>query len=303
MEILRRDSDRAKALGTAFENVQRSAADSNGRALLQWAITQLALMNTAQADAELERAKQELSAAFKSDPRDYSIAELSNQVQQATVSEPLARRILHEDEATQIALVHTYLDEGAPEELGDAISMLILNRSALILPIMESRAEEILKDQYSSRTAHPNLVPDRVLNIVLAAIPAGGDAVALRMASRLMAIDEARFGHLVGDTLAAAYNLRNPITVAYDGLDLGDPRVGARLAEWVESAIKTPTGIKAAQTKLWWSEALAKRYDGPPTDAQWATDPLVERLGSSAQAVKNEVLRLTAAAVEKGARK
>ena len=103
-----------------------------------------------------------------------------------------------------------------------------------------------------------------------------GDEQALRVISKLVALDENRFGRLVGRTLANAGNWRNPFSVIYSGLEIGDEAVSRYVAAWVESALASNTMQRT------WAEAMLDRYGRVPGDSEWATDPIVSRLNDRA---------------------
>jgi hypothetical protein len=119
---------------------------------------------------------------------------------------PPARTILDLGEADQIAFINRTMELGFPVSRADQMTMLIVNRSALALPLIEAKLEEDLK---SAST------PKGLVNTAIEMIAYAGDEQALQAVRKLMAIDERRFGPLVGRTLDNAGNWRNPFTLAY----------------------------------------------------------------------------------------
>jgi hypothetical protein len=219
--------------------------------------------------------------------------------------EPLARRILKETEDDQTAFMKSFLDQGAPAEMGDALTMLVLNKSALVLPLMEQKVEQVLKSASPAECFSDKSVdPQSFVNMIVAMITYAGNGQALQMARRLIKIDENRFGRLVSDTLIQSAAWRNPFGLAYSGLEIGDPAMDKRIAAWGESQLTHKAGTTAAQMKRWWAEAMVDKYGGAPTERQWAEDPIAARLSAPpAESVHNEMLRLAVELLEKRSRK
>lgn len=105
--------------------------------------------------------------------------------------------ILRKSEAYQIAFIRSDLDQGMQGD-NDPPVMLILNRSSLVLPMIEKKIEEVLKspnplDCFTDKTVDPQ----KFVDVAAWSIPSAGDENALREVGRLIAIDEKRFGMLV----------------------------------------------------------------------------------------------------------
>jgi hypothetical protein len=113
---------------------------------------------------------------------------------------------------------------------------------------------------------------ERFIDLASAMVAYAGDEQALRGVSKLMAVDEARFGPLVGRTLNNAGNWRNPFTVAYQGLAFGDESLSQHIAGWAESALISNRMQRA------WAEAMLERYGSVPDESAWDTDPIASRL-------------------------
>lgn len=125
-----------------------------------------------------------------------------------------------------------------------------------------------------------------------------GDAQALRAIAKLVAVDESRFGPLVGRTLDNAGNWRNPFTVVYKGLELGDEGVARRVTAWVESALASNRMQRA------WAEAMLDKYGKVPDETEWATDPIASRLEDRASPeLRQSVGRFAAEALRNRAKK
>jgi hypothetical protein len=145
--------------------------------------------------------------------------------------------------------------------------------------------------------------------------------------SKLLRVDEKRFGYLVEQTLVAARTYGNPFPVAYQGFDIGDPAIDSRIASWAEKELlpppppprgysRVPDGERFRQldiaaregiirdARTLWAEALVDKYGGVPSEAQWRSDPIVSRLKpSETDPVHDEMIRLTAEVVEKRAKR
>jgi hypothetical protein len=217
--------------------------------------------------------------------------------------EPVSSRILKWSEAEQTTWLNGHLADGMPPN--EAITMLVLNKSALTLPILENKIEEILRSRSPQELfTNPSADPQRVAGVAAAMIAYAGDEQALREESKLMKIDEQRFGKLVDLTLFHAINRANPFTLAYKGFEIGDPAIDKRIIAWIENEFGFEHGTKdpmrGVTAKRFWAEAMVDRYNGAPTPSQWATDPVAPRLKSENDASLHEqMIRLTSEAVLK----
>jgi hypothetical protein len=227
------------------------------------------------------------------------------QQQPAPRQESLANRILRMSEADQVSYVNSRLDQGLVGVDDDAIDVLVLNRSSLVLPMIEKKIEEVIKsrsplDSFTDKAADPQ----KFIDLAASLVPCAGDEYALKEASKLLAVDERRFGMLVRNTLLAAENLRNPFTVAYRGFEIGDPAVDKRIVAWVGSQFDVAPEFGHRQLKHWWAEAMAEKYGAAPTEGNWANDPITTRIQPElAASLHDEILRLGAEAFEKQTKK
>ena len=155
------------------------------------------------------------------------------------------------------------LEQHFPENDGDRFSLLLVNRSALVIPLIESKIETELGS--SSRS-------ERFIELASAMIAYAGDEYSVRAISKLIRIDEERFGTLVGRTLDNAGKWRNPFGVAYRALDLGDGAVARYTTAWAEAAL---TLNRMQRT---WAEAMVVRYGKVPDESVWDTDPIASRI-------------------------
>ncbi|PWU12664.1 MAG: hypothetical protein C5B51_00350 [Terriglobia bacterium] len=241
---------------------------------------------------------------------------------QATPDTP-AWRLVRASEDEQIRAVNSVLDQGMRPDLLPGISLLIFNKSSLVLPMFEKKIEEVLKS-----TCSPNCFSDKSVNsqrFVDAAawvIADTGDDQALKEVAKLMDVDEKRFGNLVGVVLDRSTRNHNPFVVAYHGFAIGRPAVDRRVGAWAESKLITDPAERAREEaaarkfgakpapppsdkmKRAWAEAMLDQYGYLPTEAQWARDPIVSRLSPSfAASLHNEMMQLVLEAIERRGRK
>jgi hypothetical protein len=217
-------------------------------------------------------------------------------------------RILHMSEAEQIAYVNSDLSKGMPVDQYGPLGMLVLNRSSLVLPMLERKIEEVLRsptplDCFTDKTVDPS----HVVDLAAATIAYAGDEEALKEISKLIALDEKRFGMLVRNTLVAAQNRRNPFVVAYGGLEIGDPATDKRIAEWIGPQFDggyDDSEFRQAQLRRWWADAMLEKYGRAPNEANWADDPIASRIKPElAASLRSEILQLAAEAFEKRPKK
>jgi hypothetical protein len=173
------------------------------------------------------------------------------------------KSILRVSEAEQVEFVKSVLEQHFPENEGDRFSLLLINRSALVVPLIESTIESELGR--ASRS-------ERFIDLASTMIAYAGNEHSVRAISRLIRIDERRFGTLIGRTLDNAGKWGNPFGVAYQALDLGDGTVAGYTAAWAESALASDRMHRA------WAEAMLERYGRAPSESEWAQDPIASRL-------------------------
>jgi hypothetical protein len=166
-----------------------------------------------------------------------------------------------------------------------------------VVPLAEKKIEEVLKSTSpATRFADSTVDPEKFVANAVGLIRGAGDENALKAASQLMKIDEARFGFMVGNILFNAMGYRNPFTVAYRGLAIGDPATDSRIAEWTEAQLSQ--GVKSTQQS--WAEAMLDKYSVVPNADQWATDPVAMRLSPKVlDLVQSNVTRLAVETIEK----
>jgi hypothetical protein len=179
---------------------------------------------------------------------------------------PSARHILELSESEQAKFVNETIDAGFPDGSADQMTMLIINRSALVLPLLERRVVVELRSQSPSKD---------VIATATEMIAYAGNDHAFQTISRLIAIDADRFGPLVERTLDNAMDFRNPFTLAYRRLEIGDEAISRRIAAWADARLATN------RMQRLWAEAMVDRYQRVPDGEQWANDPLAVRLNTS----------------------
>jgi hypothetical protein len=237
---------------------------------------------------------------------------------QGVPDSPDWRRMLKASEAEQTAWINSDLDRGMPTVDPDAsvLTMLILNRSSVALPLIEQKIEQVLRspsplDCFTDKSADAQ----KFVGVAAAMIAYAGDEQALREISKLIKVDERRFGGLVEGTLINARSYRNPFIVAYRGLEIGDPAVDSRIAAWAEvqladerpplrsrggPALEPVPESEMRQVRRWWAEAMVEKYGRVPTEMEWATDPLVSRLKPyRAAALHDEIMRVASGVVQR----
>ena len=174
-----------------------------------------------------------------------------------------ARKILESTDAEQIQFINASLEQGLPDSRADQMTMLVINRSSITLPLIEEKLEEALKQQSP---------PQRFIDTAAELIAYAGDEQALYAIVKLIRLDEIRFARLVGRALTHSANWRNPFTLAYRGLQMGDEGVARYTTTWAEAAL---TSTRMQRT---WAEAMAVRYGKVPDESVWSTDPIASRL-------------------------
>jgi hypothetical protein len=232
-------------------------------------------------------------------------------------SEPL-RRLLQASEAEQVAWINSYLRAGMPPS--DEFGPLAGSKPDIVLPLLERKIEEVLRSPSSPDNFNDRSVdPQRFVALAASAIVYRGNVQSLRQASKLIKLDEKRFGYLVDRTLWQARDFGNPFAVAYEGFEIGDPAIDSRIAAWVEVQLaekrppqrnfgpRIPEPVPEGEirkVRTWWAEAMVDKYGGVPSEAQWRSDPIVSRLKpSETDPVHDEMIRRTVEIVEKRAKR
>jgi hypothetical protein len=188
-----------------------------------------------------------------------------------------ARKLLQSSEEEQLAFVLSVIDRGFQPADGDKFALLLVNRSGLVVPQLESRIEN------DFRSSHPS---DRFIDLASAMIAYAGDEESLRAVGKLLILDEKRFDGLVERTLDSALDWRNPFTVAYAGLRLGDEAISRRIVGWSEKAMSSDS------MRRLWAGALVERYKRVPSSAELENDPIATRMSPLSEGRwKESVLR------------
>lgn len=196
-----------------------------------------------------------------------------------------AREVLRWPDEQQIAFVTSALKRGLPEADGDRFSLLLVNRSGLVVPEIETTVESELRRSPRS---------ERLIDLASVMIAYAGDEESLRAVSKLLAVDEKRFDGLVARTLDSALNWRNPFSIAYAGLELGDDAISQRISTWCETALSSDDRMKEL-----WGSAMAEKHGRALMLSEWANDPLVSRMSKrSSDELRDSVTRFAAQAVK-----
>jgi len=213
-------------------------------------------------------------------------------------AKPLSSRILDLGEAEQLAYLDVRLNQGLRPVDDDAMTRLLLGRSSLVIPIIERKIEEVLKaPNRQGCFTDPQADPETFLAIAASNIAWVGDENSLKAASKLLALDENRFDLMVRNTFYATYGRRNPVTLAYKGIEMGDPAVQKRIVAWVEAdaAFEASNDASLTELKGWWAEAMLEKYHGVPIDADWRSDPIASRIDRAlADSLRDDILRRAA---------
>lgn len=228
------------------------------------------------------------------------------------------RRMLKASEAEQATWVRAYLGRGMPVKDPDSgtMTMLVLNRSAVTLPLIETKIEQVLRSPSPADCFTAESVdPGKFVALAAYMIAYAGDQQALREASKLLKLDRKRFGSLVQRTLDEALTRRNAFTVAYRGFELGDATLDQKIAEWAQAELadKRPPlrnygprdpepkpDFEIQQACRLWAEAMVEKYGGVPTERDWSDDPIVRRLEPAQGATLHDpVIRAASVALEK----
>ena len=207
--------------------------------------------------------------------------------------EPVPRRILAMSDGDQIAFTKSSLDDGVRGEQGSALNMLALNRSSLILPIIEKKIEDVLKSANPAECfANKNVDPKTFVGYAAAAISQVGDEQSLIEASKLLKLDKKRFDRLVEATLSAAIS-GNPFVLAYKGMDMEDPALDKRIASWVDLMLAKRLPDDQNSLERRWAEVMVDRYKGVPIQSEWLRDPIVSRMNPViVESLRKEMFRL-----------
>ena len=196
-----------------------------------------------------------------------------------------ARKILELTNAEQIQFINASLEQGLPESRSDQMTMLVINRSSITLPLIEEKIEEALKQPSP---------PQRFVDTAAELIAYAGDDQALYAIVKLVRIDETRFARLVGRTLTPSANWRNPFTLAYSSLQMGDETVAEYSTARAEAALTSNRMRRAS------AEAMLDRYGKVPSETECAKDPITSRLKTRASPeLRQSVLHFAAEAQRK----
>jgi hypothetical protein len=179
------------------------------------------------------------------------------------------------------------VEDGAmPGEQRTNLAVLARARSSLVLPILETKIEEVHRSENPASCFRDKSVnPQQVVEGLLYTIANVGNEAALRQAVRLLRLDEKRFDKIVGLIMASAMAGDREFMVVYQGLDLSDAAVTKRLVRWADDALSEELPLvgnsryDSVRGMRWkWAEVLVERYGAAPTPQQWDSDSLVSRL-------------------------
>jgi hypothetical protein len=204
-------------------------------------------------------------------------------------------RLLNMSEAEQKAYVNSAFDHGLPQASVDSATTLIRARSAILAPVLGARVLEALKspspiDCFADKTVDPQAAIMAAATVIAYA----ADENALKELSRFLAIDDRRFGWLIGYALSDGGS-RNFFPVAYQGFEIGSGALNTKMAAWIEKQLEEDAASAEPRLSTWWAEGLFDRVGHAPTTADWVNDPIVKRLKPElAKSLHDEVFRLAA---------
>ena len=204
-------------------------------------------------------------------------------------------RLLKLSDAEQKAYVNSEFDHGLPQASVDSVTSLIRARSATLAPVLGDRVVEALKsktpiDCFSDKTVEPS----SALIAAASAIAYAADGNALKELARILAVDDRRYGWLVGYALSDGGS-RNFFPVAYKGYELGSAPLEAKMTTWIEKQLQEDYQASEPKLPTWWAEAIVERLGHGPGAADWANDPIVKKVKPEiTQPIRADVLRLAA---------
>lgn len=216
--------------------------------------------------------------------------------QRADDGNPLDK-FLHLSDSDAIIYMNTAFDHGMAPEFTAGLPAILRRHSAAVLPILERRIEEALRspnplDAFSDKTVDARMA----ITTAAASIAFPENEYSLKEISKLLAIDDQRFGWLVGNALVGAGE-KNYVGLIYHGFDLGSEPLNRRMIALMEGMFSSTSVGGIDQLKHWWAEAMIEKYGHATTEVDWANDPIATHLNQKlAWSLHDEVLRLCAEA-------
>lgn len=210
-------------------------------------------------------------------------------------SDKEAARLLRASAADQKAYVNSAFDHGLPQASVDTVTILVRQHSALLAPVLGARVVEALKaaspiDCFIDKTVDPKAA----IMAAASAIAYASDENALKELAKILAVDDRRFGWLVGYALSDGGS-RNFFPVAYSGLEIGSKELDSKMIAWIQKQLETSADSAQSQLKSWWAEALVIKVGHTPTQADWDNDPIVKQLPAElTKSVRDDVFRMAA---------
>ena len=206
-----------------------------------------------------------------------------------------AAHLLKLSEAEQKAYVNSAFDHGLPQATVNTVTTLIRERSATLAPVLGDRVVEALKspkpiDCFVDKTVDPQAS----IMAAASAIAYAADENALKELAKILAVDDRRFGWLIGYALSDGGS-RNFFPVAYKGLEIRSAPLEAKMIAWIDKQIQDDPDAADSQLKTWWADALVERLGHAASATDWANDPLVKKIKPElAQLERDPVLQLSA---------
>lgn len=210
---------------------------------------------------------------------------------------PTIDRVSRWSDPEAVSFVNAVLSTRLPNSReADALYTLTITRSTLVLPLFERKIQELLISHSPRGHDSGNSGGSQeMIAFLKREIEEAGDSQALREASKLIKTDEGRFDDMVECILASAITKRNPFTVAYEGLEIGDPALNRRIVIWAEHALGQDSNPSDADMKHQWAKAFVERNSTLPIEEEWNHDPIASRLRPSLSGLlRQDVLKFAA---------
>jgi hypothetical protein len=211
------------------------------------------------------------------------------------VNNPEVNRLLGMSEAEQKAYVNSAFDHGLPQASIDSLTGLVRQRSAILVPVLGARVLEAVKspkpiDCFADKTVDPQAA----IMAATSAIAYAADGNALKELSKLLEVDDRRFGWLIGYTLSDGGS-RNFFPVAYRGFEIGSRALDAKMIIWIQKQLEDDAESSQPQLRAWWADALVEKNGHAPTEAEWVSDPIEKRLKPElAKSLHDDIFHLAA---------
>lgn len=223
---------------------------------------------------------------------------------QSHAQEARPDKLLALSDTEQIAFTNSFLDRGMPVGEDQGFLYLVRSRSSLILPIIENKIEQVLTspnphDCFSVK----NVDPQKFVGMAAYRIADAADEQGLKETSKLLKLDEKRFGWMPESMLSHLAS-RNPFILAYKGTDIGNPALNRGIGRYADAMFRQRTPDHPNSLERRWADVMVDRYRGVPIQSEWATDPIVSHMTPAiVESMRRDMLRFLQVAWEKHPRR